>query len=80
MNDNVNHPAHYTKGKVECIDALESMISSFEDPVAASLTWQVVKYMWRHPHKGNREEDLRKASWYLIRLMEHYRREQRAEG
>lgn len=72
MQDNVNHPAHYTQGKIECIDALESMVSSFDDPVAASLAWQVVKYIWRHPHKGKPMEDLRKAGWYLTRLFQHY--------
>ena len=40
--DPVNHPAHYTAGAVECIDALEAMASGYKDPVLAGLAWQVV--------------------------------------
>lgn len=69
--DVVNHPQHYTMGGIECIDALTSMISSFKDPVDAALSWQVVKYVWRHPHKMASVEDLRKARFYLNRLIDH---------
>lgn len=68
-NDPVNHPAHYTQGDVECIDALESMAVGYTDPVAAGLAWQVVKYVWRCPLKGKPREDARKAHFYLCRLM-----------
>ena len=70
MNDNVEHPAHYTQGKVECIDAIEAAVSATEDAVAAYLTGQIIKYIWRWPHK-NGLEDLRKARWYLDRLIYH---------
>ena len=69
MNDSVNHPAHYTAGIVECIDALESMAGGYDNPVQAGLAWQTVKYIWRSPLKGNRIEDLQKARWYLDRLI-----------
>ena len=68
-NDPVNHPSHYTQGGIECIDALTSMIDSFQDPNDAALSWQVVKYVWRHPHKGKPLQDLEKARWYLDRLI-----------
>ena len=68
-NDAVNHPQHYTNGRIECIDALTSMISGFTDPNDAALSWQVVKYVWRHPFKGNALQDLKKARWYLDRLI-----------
>ena len=68
-NDAVNHPQHYTNGGIECIDALTSMISGFTDPNNAALSWQVVKYVWRHPFKGNALQDLKKARWYLDRLI-----------
>lgn len=75
--DMVNHPSHYTFGKVECIDALESMTTGYnvfggskEGPcVFASLAWQVVKYIWRAPLKGKMHEDLLKAKFYLERLI-----------
>lgn len=67
--DPVNHPAHYTAGKIECIDALESMAAGYTDPVQAGLAWQIVKYIWRSPLKGNQKEDLEKAEFYLKRLI-----------
>lgn len=75
--DMVNHPSHYTFGKVECIDALESMAEGYnvfngskEGPcLFASLAWQVVKYIWRAPLKGKMHEDLMKAKFYLERLI-----------
>ena len=69
-NDMVNHPAHYTAGNVECIDALESMAMGYTDPVLAGLAWQVVKYVWRCPLKGNPLEDAQKAEYYLHRMIE----------
>lgn len=71
MNDMVNHPSHYTSGSIECIDALEAMIESWEDPVAAFLAAQTVKYIWRLPFKENPVQDAEKAEWYLKRLREH---------
>ena len=67
-NDLVNHPLHYTKGGIECIDCIESVISSVSDPVQAFLVGQVVKYLYRYTMK-NGLEDLRKAQWYLNRLI-----------
>lgn len=68
MNDNVNKPAHYTQGSVECIDGIEAAcagLSGFE----GYCTGNAVKYLWRWKHKGGRE-DLRKAAWYINRLLE----------
>ena len=59
-SDSVNHPAHYKVGGIETIDFIE----------AKSLNYNlgnVVKYITRADHKGNREEDLKKARWYLDR-------------
>lgn len=66
-NDPVNHPAHYTKGKVECIDAIEAAVSDLNG-MEAFLTGQVIKYSYRYKDKGG-SEDLRKAEWYLRRLI-----------
>ena len=67
-NDLVSHPSHYTSGGIECIDAIEAALSCHSDPDEAFLTGQVLKYMWRWPLK-NGAEDLRKARWYLNRLI-----------
>ena len=66
--DNVTHPSHYTQGKVECIDAIEAAVTGLSG-MDAVCTAQVIKYMWRWRHK-NGIEDLRKARWYLDRLIE----------
>lgn len=67
MSDKVNHPTHYTQGKVECIDALESAViglTGFE----AVCTANAIKYLWRWKHK-NGVEDLKKAIFYINKLI-----------
>jgi hypothetical protein len=63
MEDNINHPRHYTGGLVsahiECIDITRHL--SFTQGNA-------VKYVWRAGRKGDSDtalEDLEKALWYL---------------
>lgn len=69
MSDAVNHPSHYTAGKVEVIDVIESWVESAPDSVVGGLQWQVIKYISRMWLKGNPYEDARKAQWYLNRLV-----------
>lgn len=64
--DAVNRPAHYTQGKVECIDAIESATSGIPGD-EGFLVGQVIKYTWRYRGK-NGVEDIEKALWYLGRL------------
>ena len=66
MKDNVNHPAHYTAGRVECIDALAAATTGLEG-VEAVCTANAIKYLWRWKRK-NGIEDIDKAIWYLERL------------
>ena len=70
VEDMVNHPSHYTSGGVECIDAITSALSSYEDSVDSWLVGQVIKYLWRAPLKGKYDEDIKKAQFYLNRLVE----------
>jgi hypothetical protein len=65
----VNRPAHYTQGGVEVIDIIEQIIAGYKDPVVAGLVWQVLKYLARAPHKGNLQQDLGKAEWYMKRAV-----------
>ena len=67
MTDPVNQPAHYNQGKVECIDAIHTALG--DDGFHAYCKGQVIKYLWRADHKGNRIEDLRKAQWYMDRMV-----------
>lgn len=66
----VNHPSHYTEGSVECIEAIESSMS--KDEFLGYLRGNVMKYLWRYRLKGREIEDLKKAQWYLNRLVESY--------
>ena len=65
--DNVNHPAHYTAGKVECIDALESATVNLTG-IEAVCTANAIKYLWRQSRK-NGVEDLKKAIFYINYLI-----------
>ncbi len=67
MADMVNHPPHYMKGGVECIDCIEAAVLGLAG-TDAFLTGQVIKYMYRW-HDKNGLEDLMKARWYLERLI-----------
>jgi len=66
-NDSVDHPSHYQneQGK-ECIDILHDMLS--KDAFEGYLMGNVLKYIYRYKGK-NGAEDLKKAQWYLERLM-----------
>lgn len=66
--DMVNHPPHYTSGKFEVIEVIEDIIQHFKNPVEAFLAGQAIKYIARAPLKGNYQEDISKAMWYLHRL------------
>lgn len=66
--DNVNHPSHYTGGKVECIDALEAATVDLQG-IEAVCTANAIKYLWRWKKK-NGVEDLEKARWYINKLID----------
>jgi hypothetical protein len=59
----VDHPDHYNKG-IETIDYIESWSMDFS-------TGNVVKYVTRAKYKDKPLEDLKKAKWYLERLIEN---------
>ncbi|EAU9554935.1 DUF3310 domain-containing protein [Salmonella enterica] len=65
--DNVNQPDHYTQGGVECIDAITAATVN-KTGIEAVCVANVIKYLWRYELK-NGEEDVRKAQWYLNRLV-----------
>lgn len=66
-SDNVNHPKHYTQGGIECIDAIKAATVG-KSGVEAVCVANVVKYLWRYEEK-NGVEDVKKARWYLERLI-----------
>jgi len=66
-SDSVNCPAHYNQGGVECIDAIKASLTA--EGFQAYLKASSMKYLWRYEHKNAPIEDLRKARWFLDRLI-----------
>lgn len=65
--DMVNSPPHYNNGKIECIEGIEASMDS--EAFKGYLKGNCLKYLWRYEYK-NGMEDLRKAMWYLEKLIE----------
>src|SRR5690554_8188329 len=61
------NPSHYRQGGVECIDALDAATIG-KAGIEAVCTANIIKYLWRYESK-NGVEDVRKARWYLDRLL-----------
>ena len=72
----VNHPLYYTAGKVECIDALEAATTGLHG-IEAVCTANAIKYLWRHQRK-NGVQDLKKAIFYIERLIQHYEQQEQS--
>jgi len=76
MRDYVDSPSHYTGGEIECIDAIEAMLSA--EGFEGYLRGQILKYTWRFRQKktlhgmevAEGQQDLEKAQWYQHRLMD----------
>ena len=62
-NDTVNHPSHYTQGKIECIDFIEDKRLGYHLGNACKY---IVRCQLKNGGK-NRIEDLKKAAWYIDR-------------
>jgi hypothetical protein len=67
VEDNVNHPAHYTSGSVECIDAIRAALTPEE--FRGFCKGNVLKYVWRERLKGG-DVSLKKSQWYLNKMLE----------
>lgn len=65
VNDAVNHPSHYTDGKIEVIEYIE-------DKKLGYHLGNAVKYISRAGKKdpAKTAEDLKKAMWYINRQIE----------
>ena len=68
MTDMVNHPPHHLVGGIETIDVIEAKGLGF-------LAGNVIKYVLRYQFKGKPLEDLKKAQWYLNRLVANTEKE-----
>lgn len=70
-NDNINHPSHYTDGKIEVINFIEDKKLNYH-------RGNVVKYIARAGKKDPAKEleDLKKARWYLDREIKNMEAEE----
>jgi len=68
-SSNVDHPEHYNQGSVECIQAIEAMLSPEE--FRGHCKANAIKYIWREARKGG-DESIDKAIWYLNRMRGRY--------
>ena len=66
MADNVNRPPLYNQAGIECITAIQAATG---DGFEYYLQGNIMKYLWRYRYK-NGIEDLKKAQWYLNKLIE----------
>lgn len=67
--DMVNHPPHYqSENGLEVIDVIEAFTADLKGGEATN-TGNVIKYILRWAHKENPLQDLKKARWYLDRLI-----------
>ena len=74
--DMVNHPQPYTQGGIECIDALKAATVG-KRGIEAVCVANVIKYLWRYEEK-NGIEDIRKAKWYIERLLKELEESQQS--
>ena len=74
--DMVNHPKHYTQGGIECIDALKAATVG-KRGIEAVCVANVIKYLWRYEEK-NGIEDVRKAKFYIERLLKELEESQQS--
>ena len=76
-DDNVNHPSHYTQGGIECLDAIEAAMKP--DQFRGYLKGNIIKYLWRYEWK-NGLEDLKKAQFYMNRMVKSMEKEKENEN
>jgi hypothetical protein len=67
IDEAVHWPEHYRQGGIEAIDAIKASMS--REQFEGYLKGNAMKYLWRYRHKGRPEQDLKKARWYLDRLI-----------
>ena len=68
MSDNINHPPHYNRGTIETIDMIKNCMTPHE--FEGYLQGNVIKYISRYKYKGTALEDLKKAEWYINKLIQ----------
>lgn len=68
QDDAVNSPNHYANRKYEVIDVMQDTMT--EEQFEGLLVGNIIKYIMRWDKKGSALQDLKKAKWYLNKLIE----------
>ena len=68
--DKINHPQHYTAGKVECIEAIESATAGLSG-IEAVCVANVIKYVWRFKLKNGVVRHINLGSIRHFKLVEN---------
>ena len=71
--DSVDRPPHYNNGNIQCIDYLKDNMP--KEAFIGYLEGNVKKYLHRWRYKVKPTEDLKKAQWYLDRLIKEVENE-----
>lgn len=61
-SEQVNRPPHYA-GDIECIDAMVQQFGA--ETVKTACVVQAFEMLWRWNKKGDPDENLQKAHWWL---------------
>ena len=72
--EEVEAPIHYQQGDIECIDALASATVG-KTGIEAVCVANIIKYLWRYESKGKPLQDVKKAQWYLNKLIQELENE-----
>ena len=67
IKDMVNNPPHYTRGGIEAIDYMEA--KSTPEEFMGHLRLTALKYLSRTGYKDDALQDLKKAQWYVNKLV-----------
>jgi len=67
MSDPVNKPLHYGDGQIQCRDYMKDNMDTMM--FLGYLEGNTKKYLHRYRYKGKPVEDLKKAQWYLNKLI-----------
>lgn len=66
--DMINHPPHYNCHAMECLD--EMCVVFGPEALAKWCVMTAWKYRYRAGHKGDADEDMKKADFYLQKARE----------
>lgn len=66
-DNDIEHPARYCKGGIECIDAIDAATCNLQG-IEAFCTGNAIKYLFRWKDKEG-VKSLKKAIWYIEHLI-----------